>query len=247
MRVQVSLETPGFPVMLSYCCTSDWEEPHAQPCFTAPVLMKQKAMSFSSGAGPFLSCSWEIILHFSNLARGLQGLFYTAAELNVWGRDSLVLPKVPASHKQRPERCYSLKAWQPAKIMPSLSHQWLMKWQCSKAKGRTEPGTGVPPVSQRGNFTLPTVNRKRSEINIIRQNLRPCNSVCAVRKNRHTTHVVAFTAVSLLYALSQFTTHTWNHSDQERTHREEGQATSCVLVHSLGSLGHGQGHCKAAV
>lgn len=58
------------------------------------MLMKQKAMSLSSGASAFLSCSWEIILHFSNLAKGLQGLFYTAAETNAQGRDFLVFPKV---------------------------------------------------------------------------------------------------------------------------------------------------------
>lgn len=83
MRAQVSLETPGVPVMLSYSCTSDWEEPHAQPRFRVPMLMKQKPIALNSGAGPFLSCSWEIILHMSNLPKGLQGLFYTAAELNV--------------------------------------------------------------------------------------------------------------------------------------------------------------------
>lgn len=162
MRVQVPLETPGFPIMLSYGCTSDWEEPHSLLCHTAPVLMKQKAMSLSSGAGSFLSCYWEIILHFSNLAKRAAGALLSCSWINVWGRDSLVLPKVPASHKQKPGRCYSLKPRQSAKIMASLSHQWLMKWQCSKEKGRTEPGTGMPSVLQRGT-SLPAVNRKKSQ------------------------------------------------------------------------------------
>lgn len=54
---------------------------------------------------------------------------------------------------------------------------------------------------QRGN-TLPARNRKRNEVNVFTQNLRPCKSISAARKNKHTTHVVAFTAMSLLYVLS---------------------------------------------
>lgn len=66
------------------------------------------------------------------------------------------------------------------------------------------------------------------------------------QEEQATTHGGIHSCVPSLCPLSVYHPHL-KHSDQERTHREEGQATSCVLVHSQGNLSHGQGHCKAAV